>query len=369
MPRSTVLAGRRVLTPHGVVGPARLILEDGRIVAIEDVASAPDVILSPGFVDLQVNGIDDADVGSPEGTDWGRLDELLLAQGTTTWCPTLVTAPLARYGPKLAEIADAASRPGRRPTIAGAHLEGPMLGGRPGAHLVECIREVDPAWIDALPPVVRVVTLAPEKPGAIAATASLRRRGIVVALGHTTASAAEVDAARRAGASLVTHLFNAMDPLHHRHPGVVGAALADDGLTVSLIADGVHVHPVVLRLAARAKGRGRYALITDAVAWRSGRTVGSDVRLDPATGAPRLGDGTLAGSTLTMDRAVSTMVHDAGLPLDEVLEAATATPARLLGLGDRGSLAPSFRGDIVALDPDLQPVETWVAGEQAWARP
>jgi N-acetylglucosamine-6-phosphate deacetylase len=363
---AAVLAGRRVLTPHGLVGPARVVVERDRIVAIEPAGAAvPDVTLAPGFVDLQVNGIDDVDCNGP-GTDWERLDELLLAQGTTTWCPTLVTAPLEQYRDKLAEIDEAAARAGARPTIVGVHLEGPFLGTRPGAHRAELIVPVDLDWLRRLPPVVVLVTLAPEQPDAEAAIRLLRDRGVVVALGHTGADTDQVCAAVDAGAGLVTHLFNAMAPLDHREPGPVGVALADDRLTVSLIADTHHVHPDVLRLTARAKGRGHFVLVTDSVAWRTERLAGRGIGRDGADGPPRLADGTLAGSALTMDRAVATMVHRAGIALDDALEAASTTPARVLRLLDRGRLAPGFRADVVALDGALRPVATWVGGRVAW---
>lgn len=366
--RARVLTARRILTPDGFVGPARLVVDAGRIVAIEETSAAPDVTLAPGFIDLQVNGIDDADVNAAAGTDWDRLDALLLTQGTTTWCPTLVTSPLHRYGPKLDEVAAAARRAGPRPTIAGAHLEGPFLGGRGGAHRQDWLQEVDLQWLRNLPPVVRMLTIGPEQPLAIAAITALRQRDVVVAVGHTSATADQVRAATQAGATLVTHLFNAMTPLDHRQPGPVGVALACDDLTVSLIADGVHVHPDVLRLAARAKGPGGYVLVTDAVAWRAERTLGRNIALDPEKNTPRLADGTLAGSALTMDAAVRTMVHEAGLPLAEVLEAASTTPARVLRLLDRGRLAPGFQADVVALDDALVPVATWIGGEEAWSR-
>jgi N-acetylglucosamine-6-phosphate deacetylase len=368
-PAHHVLAGRRVLTPEGFVGPARLVTDGDRIAAIEPAGAVPDVTLVPGFVDLQVNGIGDVDLNGDGPVDFDAIDRALLAQGTTTWCPTLVTAPLEQYGGRLDELADARRRDGPRPAIAGAHLEGPFLGRRAGAHRSEWIRPPDLAWLAGLPPEVCLVTLGPEQPGALEAIRLLRGRGVLVALGHTEADHATVVAAEAAGARLVTHLFNAMAPLDHRRPGPAGRALASTALTVSLIADGVHVHPDVLRLAARAKGPGGWLLVTDSVAWRSSAPDHHTASRDPVDGAARLPDGTLAGSTLTMDAAVRTMVDAAGVPLAEVLAAAAATPARLLGLADRGRLAPGYRADVVALDGGLSPVATWIGGVQAWCRP
>ncbi|MBK9178185.1 MAG: N-acetylglucosamine-6-phosphate deacetylase [Acidimicrobiales bacterium] len=358
----TSIRAARVVTPGGVLAPGEVVVDDGTIVAVGPTAGpVPDRTLAPGFVDLQVNGIDDVDVAHAAGTDWARLDELLARQGVTTWCPTLVTAPLDAFDAPLARIAGAATRPGPRPTIGGAHVEGPFLGGAPGAHPVELLRPPDRAWLASLPPVVRLVTLAPELPGAIGAVRDLTGRGVLTALGHSTATFEQARAAVDAGARLVTHCFNGMAPLHHRAPGLVGAALTDDRLAVSLIADLVHVHPAVLALAFRAKPAGRVVLVTDAVAWRAGQVGSIAVRL--GDGVPRLPDGTLAGSTLTMDRAVANVVGRAGVTLAEAVRAASTTPAGLLGLHDRGEITPGKRADLVALDGELRAETTWVAGE------
>jgi N-acetylglucosamine-6-phosphate deacetylase len=361
----TTLVAARVVTPDGVLAPGAVEIDGDRIAAVGPARGrVPDRTLVPGFVDLQVNGIDDTDVAVAEGADWERLDELLARQGTTTWCPTLVTAPLDTYAAPLARIAAAATRGGPRPTIAGAHLEGPFLGAMPGAHPVEHIVALDRGWLAALPPIVSVVTLGPEVPGAVAAVRALVRRGILVALGHSAATFDEAAAAVDAGARLVTHCFNAMPPLHHREPGLVGAALVDDRLAVSLVADGVHVHPAVLRLAFRTKPKGTVVLVTDAVAWRAEHVGDIVVRFDGT--APRLADGTLAGSAVTMDRAVRNVVDHCGVPLEDAVWAASTAPADLLGLADRGRITPGMRADIVALGPDLGVRATWVGGVQVW---
>lgn len=357
----TAIAAARVVTPSGVVAPGVVEVEDGRIAAVLPTRGrVPDRTLVPGFVDLQVNGVDDVDVAVADGTDWDRLDELLARQGTTTWCPTLVSAPLDTYAAPLARIAAAAARPGARPAIAGAHLEGPFLGAMPGAHPVEHIVDIDRRFLAALPPVVAVVTLGPEVPGAAGAIRALVRRGVLVALGHSAATYAEVAAAVDAGARLVTHCFNAMPPLHHREPGLVGAALTDDRLALSLVADGVHVHPAAMRLAFRAKPKGGVVLVTDAVAWRAAHVGAIAVHFDGT--APRLADGTLAGSAVTMDAAVRNVVAHCGVPLPDAVWAASTAPADLLGLTDRGRIAPGCRADLVALGPELEVLATWVGG-------
>ena len=350
-----------VMTPAGMVGPAAVHVDGDRITAVEPHDGPTDVhLLSPGFVDIQVNGIDDVDVATAAGDDWDRLDALLLAQGTTTWCPTLVTQRLDRFDAALTRMATAMGRdPQGRPTIAGAHLEGPFLGGAPGAHRPELIIPVDLEWLTALPPHVAMVTLGAEQPDAARAAALLRERGVLVSIGHSAASHDQVMTVLDAGASMVTHLFNGMSGLHHRTPGVAASALAHPTACASIIADGVHVHPRMIDLAVRLLGDDRAVLVTDAVGWRAG-TVGP-VRMELRDGAPRLADGTLAGSALTMDAAVRTCVA-AGVPLGRALRAAASNPARLLGLHDRGTIEPGRRADLVALDGDLGVVGTWVGG-------
>ena len=362
-PAATV-AAERVLTPDGWVGPAVVEMVEGSVTAVSPSAGPTDVaVLAPGFVDLQVNGIDDVDVATADGDDWARLDALLLAQGTTTWCPTLVTNRLEAYAAPLARIATAMHRPGAlRPEIAGVHLEGPFLGRAHGAHRSGLVLPVDLDWLAALPAHVAMVTLGAEQVDAAAATALLRERGVLVSIGHTTADDDELDRAAAAGATMVTHLYNAMSGLHHRQPGVAAWALTHDSVAAGLIADGVHVHPRMLRLAFTALGPDRVVLVTDAVGWRA-RSAGP-VQLELRDGAPRLADGTLAGSALTMDAAVRTCVA-AGVPLEQALHAASTVPARLLGLTDRGCIARGRRADLVALDAHLQVAGVWVAGRRA----
>ncbi|HSL59266.1 MAG TPA: hypothetical protein VK866_15575, partial [Acidimicrobiales bacterium] len=199
------LAARRLLWPDGRLAPGVVHVEGDRIVAVEPtVDDPPDLVIAPGFVDLQVNGHDDVDVARAVGADWDRLDGLVAAQGVTTWCPTLVTAPPDRLAPALERIAAAARRPGARPAIAGAHLEGPFLGDRPGAHRADWFVDPTPERLAAIGDGVAIVTLAPERPGALDAIAELAGRGVVVALGHSGADHASALVAADAGATLVT---------------------------------------------------------------------------------------------------------------------------------------------------------------------
>jgi N-acetylglucosamine-6-phosphate deacetylase len=317
-------------------------------------------LLAPGFVDLQVNGLGDVDFASADADGWRRAGRDQLELGVTAYCPTLVTAPLDEYPPALERVRtarlDAQDR--RLPAIIGVHLEGPFLGGAPGAHPVPLLRTADCAWLrdllDNFPDLVTVVTLAPEADPDFAATRLLHDRGVTVSLGHSTATYEVALAAADAGARLVTHLFNGMGPLHHREPGLAGAALDDERLTPTLIADLVHVHPAALRLAISSKPN--VALVTDRVAVKGVRVTDD--------GAARLEDGTLVGSTLSMDRAVRNVVG-LGVPVERAMEMAATIPAQALGLDDRGRIALGARADLVALDPDSLTVRAvWLAGER-----
>jgi len=351
-----------VLLPGGIAGPVEVdVAGDGRIAGVRPSTDPGDgTLLAPGFVDLQVNGVDDVDVADAGERGWRRLGALLAATGVTAWLATVVTRPLDRYDAPLRGVAEARAIDAG-PVVLGAHLEGPFLGGRPGAHDPRAIVPFDHGWLAGLPDVVRMVTLAPELPGACQAIRALVDRGIVASLGHSAADAATAEAAIEAGARMATHLFNAMAPLHQREPGIAGAVLADDRVVAGVIADRVHVHPALLCTAFRAKGPRRIALVTDAVAWRAGHLAGAGVSL--VDGAPRLADGTLAGSALTMDGAIRNVVDAAHVPLGDALVAASTTPATLLGAHDRGLVEVGRRADLVLLERDgLSVVRTLVAG-------
>ena len=362
---TNTLTARRVVTPDGIRSDCAVTIDDGTITAIGTSENEPEhELLAAGFVDIQVNGHRDVDVATMTESQWPRMRQLLLHQGVTTWFPTLVTSGRDHYSERLAHLAgyadDQRAGPEVGPDIAGVHLEGPYLGGRHGAHRGVPDGAIDLAWLETLPPIVKIVTLGPERPDAVEATRLLVERGVVVALGHTAATYEQVTACVDAGATLFTHCFNATSPLHHREPGAVGAALSDDRLAISLIADNVHVHPAVVRIAARCKPSDKTILVTDAVGWQSGRL--GDERIEVRDGGPRLADGTLAGSNLTMDLAVRNAAYDAELGLEAAVRAATSNPAALLGLDDRGSIAVGRRADLVALDADGRLTDTWIAG-------
>ena len=328
-----------------------MVIEGQRIVAVEPLAgSAPDRTVAPGLVDIQVNGYGDIDVAQGSAADLAHLGNLLASLGTTAWCPTLTSRDLDWYAGWFATHPDPA------PGEIGIHLEGPFIN-RPGAHRRSVLRPPDPAWLRDLPHRVRYITLAPDLPGAVTAIESLVLRGIVVALGHSDASFDDAVRGAAAGATLVTHVFNAMAGLGHRKPGLAGAALSDPRLTPGVIGDGVHVHPAVLALVLAC---GPAVLVSDSVAWKRDG-------LEVSDGAARLPDATLAGSVITVLDAVRTAVV-AGVDLATALTAATRTPARVLGAAGAGALRPGAAADVIVLDPDLALTAVWRHGERVLAR-
>jgi N-acetylglucosamine-6-phosphate deacetylase len=318
-------------------------------------------VLTPGLVDLQVNGVGDIDLVHADPDGWAAVGRTLLAHGVTAYCPTFVTAPLDAYAPALERAAAAqvaAAGAGDQAAIIGVHLEGPFLGSAPGAHRAELVRPADTGWLDRLLAahrgLVRLVTLAPEADPGLDAIRLLVAAGVVIALGHSRASYDDVMAAVDAGASVVTHVFNAMEPLRAREPGLVGAALSDPRLTSTVIADLVHVHPAAVRIALGAPGGT--VIVSDSVA-----CVG-DVRA--RDGAARLPGGELAGATTLLDGALRNLVRS-GVEREVALHAVTTRPAQLLGVVDRGE-----DGGRVALDPDTFEVQAvWLRGEQVASRP
>ena len=376
------VTGRLLL--DGRLAPGALVVEGERIVEVrtDGTGELPGPrleaeIVSPGLIDLQCNGGFGFEVGGDAAALRG-LATRLPSTGVTTFLPTLISARAADYRAAAAALAaldlgDVGAAPSAQ--AAGLHLEGPLLAAsRAGAHDRAAIAAADETLDDVLEEllasrVLRLMTLAPERPGALARLRHLVEAGAVVSLGHTDATYDEMLDGTDAGATLATHLFNAMSPFHHRAPGAVGAALIDERLTVSLIADGVHAHPAALNLVLRAKGAERMVLVTDAVS-----AAGAPAGTYTLGGAPvisdgesaRRADGALAGSTLTLDRAVGGMVAFGGARPEEALTMATAVPAALLGLADRGRITVGRRADLALWTEDLQLVSTLIGGVVAF---
>jgi len=323
-------------------------------------------LLTPGFIDLHGHG------GGGAAYDDGpaairAARALHRAHGTTRAIVSLVTAPLDELVARTAMVAGLTATD---PDVLGSHLEGPFLdAGHKGAHDEALLRAPDAATLDRLlaagAGTVRQITLAPELPGGIDAIRRIVAAGAAAAVGHTDADRALAGEAFDAGATILTHAFNAMPGLHHRAPGPVGAATADPRVTLEVIADGVHVHPEVVRIAFAA-APGRIALVTDAMAAAGspdGRYGLGGLAVEVVGGVARLVDGgAIAGSTLTQDAALRTAVA-AGVPLTAAVDALTRAPARAIGRGDLGTLRPGAWADAVLLSPDLTVDTVWCAGE------
>ncbi|HEX4700841.1 MAG TPA: amidohydrolase family protein [Pseudonocardiaceae bacterium] len=381
----TVVAAPRALIDRAIAGPVHLRVRHGRIVDVRDgypdqnggsryVQHLDSGLLTAGLVDIQINGAVGVDFAEVDDEGMRLVARSLPSTGVTRFLPTLITAPvpvaLAQARALLATSRALPTDSGARPL--GVHLEGPFLSPvRHGVHDPALMSDPTPDLINEIltdpvvAPHLRMVTLAPERPGALAAVRWLASAGVLVSVGHTDATAAQTRAAADAGARMITHLFNAQRGLGHREPGVPGAAFADKRFTLGLIADLAHVAPDVCALVFAVAAR-RVALVTDAVAAAGmppGRYQlgGADVLLTD-DGVPRSPAGTIAGSALTLDRAVRNIIS-IGVDPAVALSSATVVPADTIGEKYLGRLAPGAIADLVWWDDDMRPRKVWVAGE------
>ncbi len=349
----------------GMLVPGDVEVADGRIAGV-GLGGGGRGIAVPGFVDLHVHGFGGVDFATTDRDGYRRAGAALLETGVTAFQPTFATAPEEELAASLREVPE----DGIGPRVLGTHLEGPFISPeRLGMHAPSAQREPDLQLLERLLAAGRVshVTLAPEREGALELVDALVARGITVACGHTDATAAEAHAAFARGATVVTHLFNAMRPFAHRDPGIAAAALTRDDVTVELILDGHHVADDAARLAWRSAA-GRLALVTDAIAaagvadgdgrWRLG-TVEVEVR----DGVVRRRDGVLAGSVLTMPQAVRNLVA-LGASVEAAVDAATRVPALAARRPDLGTLAPGSIADVVVLNGELEVERVLVGGER-----
>ena len=382
-----LIAAPRLITATAgspIAAPGYVAMAGGVVTAVGrgDPPRAPDIalpggVLLPGLVDLQVNGYFGEEFLTADADGWARVITRLPQTGTTAFLPTFITAPpgVLTAGLRAAAALIPALPAGAR--VLGVHVEGPFISPRwKGAHNEAWITEPSAGAVaellDAGRGVLRLVTLAPERPGGMSAVTRLTEAGILVSVGHSDATARQVAEAADHGARMVTHLFNAQRPMHHREPGVVGQALTDERLTSGLIADMHHVSPQVCVLAFRA-APGRICAVTDAAACAgmppgSYQLGGEPIELPPGDGEPPVrGDGTLAGSGLRMDAAVGNLAA-AGIGLVEAVSAATRVPADLIGRPDLGRIAPGAAADLAWLGDDMRTRATWIGGEQVYVR-
>jgi N-acetylglucosamine-6-phosphate deacetylase len=395
-----VLCAHRLYTPQEEILDPLLFIEDGLISAVSSRAQReipstateidftrdlPDSILAPGFVDIHMHGGAGLDVMRASPDELPRLNKFLTKHGVTGYFPATVTAPLDQTCFALRRIADAieAAQDFHSPDAdsvqarpLGIHLEGPFLshkrrGVHPPENLLEPTLEIFERLWQAARGHVRMMTIAPELPGALEVIAEATRRNVCVSIGHSDALFETAQAAVKAGARHATHTFNAMRPLDHREPGILGEVLTLEQLSADIIVDGIHVAPEVVKLFLKAKGIERAVLITDATA-AAGMPDGTyqlgpiqvEVKNGRCTIAGEL-DGRLAGSVLTMDRAVRNVTQFAGWSLQDAVRAATLNPTNAASLAHHGRLAPGAEANLVVLSAEGEVRRTIVRGATA----
>jgi N-acetylglucosamine-6-phosphate deacetylase len=365
-------------TPTRVVSPGYVRVENGVIVEAGEGRpdGAPDVdlpdgLLAPGLVDLQVNGFFGHDMVDADEAEWRTVVSRLPETGVTAFLPTFITAPVETQAAALRRARDFVPDLPAGTRVLGVHLEGPFLSEkRKGAHNAVHLTDPAPDAIETLleTGLVKLVTLAPERNGALDAIRTLTEAGVLVSVGHSDATADQVEAAADAGARMVTHIFNAQSGVHHRDPGVAVQALIDDRLHPGLILDLHHVAGKVVELVFRCAGE-RVVIVTDAAS-SAGMPPGTyDLGGEPITmpeqGPPLRADGTLAGSGLRLDEAVGNAI---GVGVDAItaVNAATRVPADLIGRPDLGRISRGAAADLVWLGPDYRARTTWVAGQKVF---
>jgi N-acetylglucosamine-6-phosphate deacetylase len=378
----TLIAGGTLLTPHTTLHNHTLIIEGGRVVALQAgrvEPKPPDRVIDaqgqwvvPGFIDVHVHGAVGHDTMDATPAALQHMARFFARHGVTSYLPTTMTAPSAAIGKAVENVAGC-PLPEDGAHHLGLHLEGPYLNLEyRGAQHPDHFRRPDPdeygRWYQTGS--VRLMTIAPELEGAEQLIAAGMALGVEFAIGHSGASYEQVIEAANQGVQQATHVFNGMRGLHHRAPGTLGGVLADERIFCQVIADGVHVHPAMVKLLVRVKGPQRTILITDAMR-ATGLPDGvydlGGQAVSVQDGVARIASGSLAGSTLTLDAALRNVMYFAGLSLAEALPMVTTTPAAALGLaGRKGTLAPGAEADVVLLDSELRVVMTLVQGRVAY---
>ncbi|AJY75640.1 N-acetylglucosamine-6-phosphate deacetylase [Paenibacillus beijingensis] len=338
-----------------------------------DIVDAGGGWIVPGFVDIHIHGGYGSDFMDASEEAIGTITRFHAQHGTTTLLATTMTQTKERIDAVLETVAGYSRSDARAAKVAGVHLEGPFISPRyPGsqnpAHIVDPDLEWMKEWQSRFPGLVKIVTMAPEREGALPVIRYGSEHGIVMSAGHTAAVRAEMEAAIEAGLRHSVHMFNAMTPLHHREPGVVGTIMARDEMSAEIIADGIHVHPLCVGIMARLKDKGNLVLITDAMSaaglgdgmYKLG---GLDVIVKGREARLYEGD-SLAGSTLTMAEGFRFMVREIGLTVPEASLLASANPARMIGMdGKLGDIRPGYAADLVWLSEELELKQVWIDGQ------
>ncbi len=364
---NSIVEGRALLFDEKIIGLSETVPEGAEII------DAKGRYVAPGLMDIHIHGYlgEDTSDGSVEGIR--KMAEGVVKNGVTAWLPTTMTVSyddLRRAFNAVRTLMDKKNNP-KGAQIMGVHAEGPFINpSKKGAQAVEYIRPADAPFLIENSDVIRIVTLAPEMPGALDCIREVTEKtSILVSMGHTAANFETAKAGIEAGVRHATHLFNAMTPLNHRDPGVVGAALADDRVSTELIADTFHISPDLFGLVAKVKG-DNLILITDCT--RAGGLEDGEYTLG---GQPifvkgiecRLADGTIAGSVLKLNNAVRNMREHTSLPLEQIVRMASINAARCIGLDKtKGSLEAGKDADIILADESFAVSETIIAGEIVW---
>lgn len=387
--KQTVILNGIIITPFQSLKDGMITIKKGKIITVTDkkeniaiqkdseFIDAKGKYIVPGYIDIHVHGGGGSDVMDGEFESIRQVAATHSRFGTTAFLPTTLTMSKDKIIKSLKSIQEAKLKGTETAEILGVHLEGPYINPeKKGAQNEEDITQPSIEefleYNQASGHLIRLVTLAPEMPGAMDFIRFLHQQDIIASAGHTDATYQQIQDALQAGITHVTHLFNAMRGLHHREPGVVGAALSDSRLTAEVIADGIHVHPVILQMIHRMKGIQKMVLVTDAMRATGLQDGNYDLggqEVIVTQGQARLQDGTLAGSVLTMDKAVRNMVIKAGISLYQAIQMATYNPAKCLGIDNqKGSLEPGKDADLVILNQDLEAELTMVSGNIVYRR-
>ncbi len=373
----TLITNGTLITPHEILTDSVVVLNGGKIEAVTDlIANETEQVIDangdyvvPGFIDIHVHGANGHDTieGTPEALK--TLGEFFARHGVTSYYPTTVANPAASIQAAIDNVARS-KQPQHGAQHLGVHIEGPYLNAKyRGAQPEEYFRLPTPAeygqWLES--GVVKLITIAPELQGADEMMSALRPHGVEFAIGHSGASYEQTLKAIDMGLRQITHTFNGIIPLHHREPGALAAAINDDRVFAQIIADGVHVHPAMVKLLIRAKGVERTVLITDSM-MGTGVADGdydfAGMKVSVKSGVARTESGNLAGSTLTMDQAIRNVMNFAGITLQQAVTMATLTPAQAMHIDDhKGRLATGYDADIVILDKALNVKMTIINGE------
>jgi N-acetylglucosamine-6-phosphate deacetylase len=380
-----VITKATVVTPATTIPDGTVVIEEGRIQSVGrsndvliplgvETIDARGLFLAPGFIDLQINGAFGYDFTKNPSQIWDTAAKLV-RYGITTFLPTIVSTSLKNVREAQSVLMQKPGRASRGATPLGLHVEGPFLNpAKKGAHnpkhlRLPTVRDVS-EWMPETG--VRQVTLAPELTGALDVIKVLVKNGVVASAGHSLAGFEEAKSGIEAGIRYATHIFNGMPALHHREPALTGALLADERVTVGLIADGIHVHPALIKLLWQLLWDGRLNLVTDSMA-ALGKEPGTyrlgDLTVTVTGETCRLSDGTLAGSILSLDKAIRNLISYTGCSLSQAVRTVTATPATLLGIANRkGQIAPGFDADLVLLTSGYDVEATVIDGSVVYRK-